>query len=321
MPETAQRPTLSALVFRNLDGKPKNLFDFLGLGFSDEQKEAFKEALGVVLDGLSQLAEAHVREAEAKAQAAQDKVDAAQDALDKENDLAKQELANNSDNAKKALADAQKLRDAALKEEAKAKKQQIALDSIGQVSSLITASAQTLAKFNGPLLPIGIVLVAAMFAAFAAAKAKALKAAEAPKLRKGDKIIGRTHEQGGELRELEHNEQVVGASEAAGQDIFFDRLRKGKYKGLDLAAIAEGRGDYQSPISESAARTTALQIRKDKASETMHYNAITKAYERGADKIVDAIKKKPSYAPWKNGYKQIKETGHGTDTTTYQPSE
>ena len=114
---------------------------------------------------------------------------------------------------------------------------------------------------------------------------------------------------------------MVGAAESAGQDVFFDRLRKGKYKGLDLAAIAEGRGDYQSPISESAARTTALQARRDKATETMHYNAITRAYERGADKIVDAIKKKKSYAPWKGGYKEISETGHGTDTKVYQPSE
>ena len=98
-------------------------------------------------------------------------------------------------------------------------------------------------------------------------------------------------------------------------------MRKGKYKGLDLAAIAESRGDYQSPISESAAPTTALQVRRDKAAETMHYNAISKAYERGAEKIVEAINKKPSYAPWKSGYKEIKQTGHGTDTTTFQPSE
>jgi len=303
------------------DGRPKDLFELLGINFDDGQKEAFKESIAFVLDQLSQVAEARTREAEAATEAAQKKVEELEDSLSKEQDLAKQGLANNVDLRKKELEEAKKLRDAAQKEEVKAKKQQIALDSIGQVSSLITASAQTLAKFNGPLLPLGIILVASMFAAFAAAKAKALKAAEVPKLRKGDKIIGRTHEQGGELRELEHGEQVVGAGESVGQDLFFANMRKGKYKGLDLAAIAESRGDYQSPISESAARTTALQVRRDKAAETMHYNAISKAYERGADKIVDAIKKKPSYAPWKNGYKQIKETGHGTDTTTFQPSE
>jgi len=307
------------------DGKPKTIFDLLGIKFDDpEQQQAFEQAVGRIVDSLGQLTEAAVQEAEAKTQAAQDKVDAAQEALDKELEIAEKGQANFSDIRRKELDDAKKARDLALKEEAKAKRQQIALDSAVQLSSLVTTAANIFKGFSTiPILGqvLAVISVAAMFASFAAAKSKALKAAEPPKLRKGDKIIGRTHEQGGELRELEHGEQVVGAGESVGQDVFFDRLRKGKYKGLDLAAIAEGRGDYQSPISESAARTTALQARRDKATETMHYNAITRAYERGADKIVDAIKKKKSYAPWKGGYKEISETGHGTDTKVYQPSE
>ena len=232
-----------------------------------------------------------------------------------------------------ALEEATKLRNEALKREEKAKKQQIALESISQVSSLITAAASTLAQFTGPQLPIGIILVAAMFTAFAIAKAKALKAAEAPKLRKGKRFDGNTHEQGNEdmvfdgkrAYKVEKDEWLIGTEPSREHDRFLGNLNSGKYKGVDLAAIADRRGgarsDYQSPISESAARTTALQGRRDRVTETMHYNAITKAYEAGADKIVAAIKKKPSYAPWKNGYKQITETGHGTDTVVYQPSE
>mgnify|MGYP003403073532 CR=1 FL=1 len=307
------------------DGKPKTIFDLLGIKFDDpEQQQAFEQAVGIIMDSLHSLTQARVDEAQAAADAAQSKVDAAQEALDKELDIAEQGLANNVDLRKKDLDEAKKARDAALKEETKARKAQILLDSLGQSSGLITASVNifaSLSKIPFVGIPLAIGVIGLMLGAFAATKAKALKAAEPPKLRKGAKIIGRTHEQGGELRELEDKEQVVGAVESAGQDIFFDRLRKGKYKGLDLAAIAEGRGDYQSPISESAARTTALQARRDKATETMHYNAITKAYERGADKIVDAIKKKKSYAPWKGGYKEISETGHGTDTKVYQPSE
>jgi len=307
------------------DGKPKTIFDLLGIKFDDpEQQQAFEQAVGIIMDSLHSLTQARVDEAQAAADAAQSKVDAAQEALDKELDIAEQGLANNVDLRKKDLDEAKKARDAALKEETKARKAQILLDSLGQSSGLITASVNifaSLSKIPFVGIPLAIGVIGLMLGAFAATKAKALKAAEPPKLRKGAKIIGRTHEQGGELRELEDKEQVVGATESAGQDVFFDRLRKGKYKGLDLAAIAEGRGDYQSPISESAARTTALQARRDKATETMHYNAITKAYERGADKIVDAIKKKKSYAPWKGGYKEISETGHGTDTKVYQPSE
>ena len=306
-------------------GKPVTIFDLLGIKFDDpEQQKAVEDAVGKLIDSLGQLAQARVDEAEAATQAAQSKVEAAQNALDKENDLAKQGLANNSDARKKDLEDAKKIRDAALKEETKARKAQIALDTVTQSVGLITSSVNIF-KSLSPLGPIGIglavVTIGAMLAAFAATKAKALKAAEAPKLRKGDKIIGRTHEQGGELRELEHGEQVVGAGESAGQDVFFANMRKGKYKGMDLAAIADGRGDYQSPISESAARTTALQQRRDKANDQMHYNVLSKTYERVGKDIVEAIKKKPVVLPWKDGYKLVKETGHGTDTTTVLPSE
>ena len=96
-------------------------------------------------------------------------------------------------------------------------------------------------------------------------------------------------------------------------------MRKGKYKGLDLARIADNIGDYNSPVADSAARATALQLRREKASETMHYNAISRTYEKVGRDIVAAIEKKPIAAPWKNGYKLIKQTGHGTETETVQP--
>lgn len=305
------------------DGGPVNLFDLLGIKLPPGAEDEIRESIGKIIDSIGELMQARVDEAQAAADAAQTKVDAAQDLFDKENDLAKQGLANNSDFAKKALDEAKKVRDSALKEEEKAKKAQIAIDSAVQLSALITTAANIFKGFSK--LPIvgqvlGVISVAAMFASFAAAKAKALKAAEAPKLRKGDKIVGRTHEQGGELRELEHGEQVVGAGESVGQDVFFQRMRKGQYKGIDLAAMAENKGDYQ-PMSGAAARTTALQQRRDKATEQMHYNVLSRTYERVGGQIVDAIKSKPSYAPWGKGYKRIKETGHGTDTTTYQPSE
>lgn len=305
------------------DGKPKkNIWDLLG--FDEPTGEALSKAFGEIEAALGSLAEARVNEAEAATKAAQDKVAAAEEALAGEKKSLDEGLANNYDARKKDLDNAKKLRDEALKEETKARKAQIALDTVGQVSGLITSSVnifQSLSKLGPIGIALAVVTIGAMLTAFAATKAKALKAAEPPKLRKGDKIIGRTHEQGGELRELEHGEQVVGAGEAAGQDVFFERMRKGQYKGLDLAALAESKGDYQSPISGAAARTTALRERRERATETMHYNALSKTYERVGADIVEAIKRKPLAAPWKQGYKLIKETGHGTDTTTYQPAD
>lgn len=307
-------------------GKPKSIFEILGLDsfLDDEQQKAVAEAIGRLVDSLGQLSQARVDEAEAASDAAQKKVDEAQKSLDEELEIAEKGQANFSDLRKKELADAKAARDAALKEETKAKKAQVALDTVTQSVGLITSSVNIFKSLSslGPIgIGLAVVTIGTMLAAFAATKAKALKAAEPPKLRKGDKIIGRTHEQGGELRELEHGEQVVGAGEAAGQDLFFERMRKGKYKGLDLAAIAESRGDYQSPISGASARAVALGNRRDRASEAMQYNALSKAYEKVGDKIIEAIDKKPIAAPWKGGYKLIEKKSSGTDITNYQPAD
>jgi hypothetical protein len=313
------------------DGKPKDLFDLLGLKFDDGQKEAFKQAVGEILDSLSQLADARVQEAQASVDSANEKIQAAEDALNKENDLAKQGLANNSDNAKKALDEAKKLRDNALKEEAKAKKAQIALDSIGQVSSLITASAQTLAKFNGPLLPLGIVLVAAMFAAFAAAKAKALKAAEAPKLRTGKRFEGPTHEQGNEdlvidgkrPYKVEKGEWLIATAHSREHDQFLSNLNKGAYRGVNLLEkVGGGRSDREHPLGESMRRIQHTETRRAELAEQNHYDVLARAYERSADRIVNEVRSKPVVLPWKQGHKIVtqKENG-GTDTRTVLPSE
>jgi len=306
-------------------GKPITIYDLLGIKFDNpEDQEAFDKAVGKIVEGLNTLAQARVDEAVAATEAAQAKVDAAQEALDKEKENLDKGLANNFDARKKDLDNAKALRDAALKEETKAKKAQIALDTVTQSVGLITSSVNIFKSLSslGPIgIGLAVITIGTMLAAFAATKAKALKAAEPPKLRKGAKITGRTHEEGGELRELEHGEQVVGTSEAAGQDTFFENMRKGKYKGLDLAKLADNRGDYESPLSGSVSRTADLQRRRDAANGTMHYNLLSKTYEKVGQDIVAAIEKKPIAAPWKGGYKLIKETGHGTDTNVFIPAE
>jgi len=71
-----------------------------------------------------------------------------------------------------------------------------------QAANIATAASNTLKTFNGPLLPVGIALVAAMIGAFIASKARAL---QATKFRKGGQgyvdgrgiIVGNSHESGG----------------------------------------------------------------------------------------------------------------------------
>jgi tape measure domain-containing protein len=305
-------------------GKPFSIWTLLGVE-DDEQRKNYEKSVALIIDGLNQIAEARVREAEAATQAAEEKVQAAEDALEKEKDIAKDGHANNVSLRQLELADAKKARDQALKDEAKARRAQILLDTAVQGSSLITAAANIFKGFSTiPVLGqvLAVVSVAAMFASFAAAKAQALKAAQVPKLRRGAKIEGRTHEQGGELRELEHNEQVVGAPESAGQDLFFERMRKGAYNGLDLAAIADGRSDNRrNPLGEAAPRIKDLEQRRASADEAARFNALAAAYERVGDKITSAIMAKPDIYPWKGGYKERRKSGNVTTTKVVQPTD
>ena len=288
--------------------KPKSIWAFLGL--SDEAGEGVEKAAQVVIDSLGKIADARIKEAEAATKAAEDKVKAAEDALNKENDLALQGIANNSSLREIELSEAKKARDQALKEETKARKAQILLDSISQVSGLATASVdifKSLAKIPFVGIPLAIGVIGLMFGAFAKSKADALKAVSAPKLRKGDKIQGRTHEQGGELRELEHNEQVVGALESENQDLFFQRMRQGRYRGLDLAKIAERQ---ENPLSQAAGRIHTIEQRRAAVMESQHAAAMARVYETVGQKIVAAIEAKPVIYPTQKGYKvELKSNG------------
>lgn len=306
-------------------GKPKSIYDLLGIKFDDpEQQQAFENAVATIIESLGQITEARVQEAEAAVEAANSKVEAAEDALAKEEELAKEGLANNSDLRRKELEEAKKQRDIALKEESKAKREQLALDSLVQLSGLITSSVNifsSLSKIPFVGIPLAIATIGLMFAAFAKVKADALKATAPAKLRKGAKIEGRTHEQGGEIRELEAGEQVVGAQEAAGQDAFFDNLRRGKYRGKNLAALAGGKSDDDYAVVHSASRAEAITRRRAEVDDKTKYEALMRVYQQGASDIVEAIRSKPDIYPWKNGYKEVHRSGSTTNRTTVLPAE
>ena len=315
------------------DKGPKTIFDLLGIKFDDpEQEKAIQDSIGRIIDSLGQLAQARVNEAEAATKAAEDKVKAAEDALEKEQDLAKEGFANNTDIRKRELDEAKKARDIALKEEERAKKQQIALDSAVQLSSLVTAAANIFKGFSTiPILGqvLAVVSVAAMFASFAAAKANALKAASAPKLRKGMRFDGPTHDAGNEdmafdgrrVYAVEKDEWLIGTEHSREHNAFLSRLNKGEFKGINLLdAVGRAKGDHdKNPLSESAPRIRRMEERLAEAKEQSHYKALVTAYERGADRITAAINEKPVVAPWKQGFKLMRQTAGGTDTKTVLP--
>lgn len=312
------------------NGQPITLFDLLGINVTPGQEEQIKKAFSSIIQSLGELSQARIAEAEAATQAAQEKLDAAQEALEKEEEFAKQGFANNVDLKRKEVAEAKKIRDEAQKEETRSKRAAIALDSAVQLSGLIVSSVNIF-KSLSPLGPLGIGLAIAtiglMFGAFAAAKASALKATAPPKLRKGRKFDGPTHEQGNEdlvfdgrqAYAVEKDEWLIGTEHSKEHDGFLAKMNRGKYKGVNLEAMADGRGDYQSPLGEASPRIERLTKRREMAQEAQHINLLSKTYERVGDKIVGAIKAQPTVFPWKDGYQVVSKEGSVTTKKTVLP--
>ena len=196
------------LIQQKIDGIDASETIWTKMGFNDEQKEALQGAVNDTIDALDQIFDARVEDAQRTRELLDTQISETQRALEAEMELMKAGYASNVDAKRKELEELQKQREKALKQEEAAIKAKRKLETVTQTVSLITAAAETFKAFPGPLLPIAIVTVAAMFAAFAAAK---LKAAAAAKLAEGGAgtetgmITGRSHAQGGE-RFLDHVE-------------------------------------------------------------------------------------------------------------------
>lgn len=196
------------LIQQKIDGIDASETIWTKLGFNDEQKEALQGAVNDTVDALDQIFDARVQDAERTRELLDTQISETQRALEAEMELMKAGYASNVDAKRKELEELQKQREKALKQEEAAIKAKRQLETVTQTVSLISAAAETFKAFPGPLLPIAIATVAAMFAAFATAK---IKAAAAAKLAEGGVgtetgiIKGRSHREGGE-RFLDHVE-------------------------------------------------------------------------------------------------------------------
>jgi len=181
------------------------IWGLLGINVDTEdgkkQMEALVSAKDTMLGVIDEIYQARVDDATRRRELLDTQVSETQQELEAEMELMKAGYANNVDWKRKELEALKKQRDIALKKEEEAIKRQRQLDTITQISSLITASAQTFRAFPGPLLPIAIAVVAAMFAAFAATKAKAVSATKLASGGSGTDtgiVKGRSHAYGGE---------------------------------------------------------------------------------------------------------------------------
>jgi hypothetical protein len=150
------------------------------LGFDDKAVDAMSMAIDQIKDNISSLIDAWVDAADAAVKAADKQVDAAQKVLDAEIEARNNGYANEVVTAQKELALAKKNQDAAIKEKQKAQKAQLAIDTVTQVSSLVTATAQIWSALGGVKIigpALAIAAIATMWGTFAAAKIKAAQVA------------------------------------------------------------------------------------------------------------------------------------------------
>ena len=146
------------------------------LGFDDNQIDAFGMAIDAIKDNISSLVDAWNEAAQAAVDAADKQVDAAQKVLDAEIEARNNGYANNVVTAQKELGLAKKNREEAIKEQKKAQKAQLAIDTVTQASSLVTASAQIWAALSGVKVvgpALAIAAIAAMWGSFIEAKTRA----------------------------------------------------------------------------------------------------------------------------------------------------
>lgn len=150
-----------------------DIYDVLGLNMSDAEKTAISTSTQYAMDALNQLTQARLQAAEAAVQAANTEVEAAQSRVDAEIEARINGYANNVITAQKELDLARKNQRKALQEQAKAQRQQEAINALSQTSDLITATAGIWKTFPNPL--IAVPMIAIMWASFAASKIKAMQ--------------------------------------------------------------------------------------------------------------------------------------------------
>lgn len=146
------------------------------LGFDDDQIDALKDAVNIVIEQLQSIMDAEVELAEQAVEAAEKRVEAAQSAYDAEVEARNNGYANNVATAKKELEQEKKNQQEKQKMLAAAQKRQENLNTVIQASSLITASANLWSSFSsipivGPALALAA--IATMWTSFAVAKVKA----------------------------------------------------------------------------------------------------------------------------------------------------
>jgi hypothetical protein len=159
----------------------KDIYSIFGIKLDDEQKQAISDSINYAIEGIQSLLSARIEAADAALQKIQEEGDAIKSRYDQEIEARNNGYASQVLQAQRELELNRKKEQQALKDKEKAQKAQQAIDTVTQISGLITASVQIWKALSG--IPIvGPALAAAavgvMFASYAASKIKAKSVAK-----------------------------------------------------------------------------------------------------------------------------------------------
>ena len=197
-------------------------------------KEGIEETVSYALEAVGHLIDGYVQAAEAKKQLADEEVDRAKSTLEAELEARANGYANEVETARKELDLARKNQQKAIEEQKRAQRAQEAIDTATQTSSLITATAnlwKSLSSVPYVGTALAIAAIAAMWGSFAAAKIKA------------HQVAGSSSEEYGEGTV----ELLQGGSHQSGNDIDLGRKADGTRR------RAEG-GEYFAVINKRNSR-------------------------------------------------------------------
>lgn len=215
--------------FEKLEKKLEDKFGKKGLS---KITKAVQQAASYVMEQFQTIAQARVDLANTMVEQSRRELDATKSTLDQEIEARNNGYANNVALAQQEYLEKQRINEQALAEQQAAVEAQERLNTVQQVVSLITASANIFSSLSsipfGVGIPIAIGLIATMFGAFAAAKVQA------------SQLAAQTYGEGG-------TELLSGGSHQSGRDIPLGTMPDGRER------RAEG-GEYLAVINKRSSR-------------------------------------------------------------------
>lgn len=238
------------------------------LGFDDNAIGAFNNVFDAIKDNISSLIDSWNEAAQAAVDAADKQVEAAKSVLDAELEARNNGYANSVVTAQKELALARKKREEAIKEKEKAQKAQLAIDTVTQTSSLITATAQLWSAVGGvPIIgpALALAAIATMWGSFAAAKIKAAQvASQSEQYGEGglEFLEGGSHASGNDIDLGVENKRHKRMRAEGGEALaIISKKRTRQYRDI-LPGIIESlnKGTFEQSYMQSFAAPVELQL-------------------------------------------------------------